>query len=142
MKKFLETPELLEKLLPYLDPGSTLSIAQAHQMTRHILQGSVPWNKLIRRNSPLVELEKAQSLGQILKLMKEPKSNMLDLLDIICAGPFLPEQWNSGSVRLGCPRHPDSPHLIPLGRLELLEQVEVAFDTREQTVEEVKCYGD
>ena len=139
MQKFLETPELLEKLLPYLDLGTTLTLAQTHEMTRHILQGSLAWNKLIRRNSPLEELEKVENLGQILKLTKEPKANMLDLLDVICSGPFSAEQWVSGSVRLGCPRHPDSPHLIPLEKLQLLEQAEVAFDTREQTVEEVKC---
>ena len=139
MQKFLETPELLEKLLPYLDLGTTLTLAQTHEKTRHILQGSLAWNKLIRRNSPLEELEKVQNLGQILKLTKEPKANMLDLLDVICSGPFSAEQWLSGSVRLGCPRHPNSPHWIPLEKLQLLEQAEVAFDTREQTVEEVKC---
>ena len=50
MQKFLETPVLLEKLLPYLDLGSTLTLAQSHQMTRHTLQDSLAWNKLIRRN--------------------------------------------------------------------------------------------
>ena len=42
-------------------------------------------------------------------------------------------------MQLECPRHLDSPHLIPLQQLELLEQVEGSFDTRVQTVEEVKC---
>jgi len=140
MQKFLETPVLLEKLLPYLDLGSTLTLAQTHQMTQQILQDSLAWNKLIQRNSPLDELEVVQNLVVILELMKEPKANMLDLLDAICTGPFPSEQWFSGSVRLGCPRHPDSPHLIPLERLEFLEQAEGAFDTTEQTVEAVKTF--
>ena len=66
---------------------------------------------------------------------------MMELLDVICTGPFLPHQLSSGSVRLGCPRHPDSPHFIPLERLQLLEIVEGTFGTSEQTVEEVKCLG-
>ena len=140
MQKFLETPVLLEKLLPYLDLGSTLTLAQTHQMTRHILQDSLAWNKLIRRNSPLDELEVVQNLVEILKLMKKPKANMLDLLESICTGPFSSEHWFSGSVRMGCPRHPDSPHLIPLERLHFLEQVEGAFDTTEQTVEVVNTF--
>ena len=137
MQKFLETPVFLEKLFPYLDLGSTLILAQSHQMTRNILQDSLAWNKLIRRNAPLDELEKAQKLGQILKLMKEPKSNMLDLLDVICAGLFFLRASASGSVLLGCPRHPNSSHWVTFEKLQLLEQVEAAFDRREQTIEEV-----
>ena len=132
MQKFLESPELLEKLLLYLDLDSTLTLAKTHEVTRHILQGSLAWNKLIRRNAPLDELVKAQKLGQILKLMKEPKSNMLDLLDVICAGRFLRASAHLyPSVLLGCPRHLDSPHWVTFGNLQLLEQVEVAFDRRE-----------
>ena len=41
---------------------------------------------------------------------------------------------------MGCPRHPDVPHLIPLERLDFLEQVEGAFDTTEQTVEVVNTF--
>ena len=63
---------------------------------------------------------------------------MLDLMDAICKGPFPSEQWFSGRVQMDCPLHPDSPHLIPLGVFELLEQVEGAFDTTEQAVEMVK----
>ena len=125
MQKFLETPVLLEKLLPYLDLGSTLTLAQAHRTTRRIFQDSLAWNKLIQRNSPLDELEVVQNLVEILELLKEPKANMLDLLDAICTEPFPSEQWFSGSVQLGCPRHPNSPpHLIPLERLHFLEQAE------------------
>ena len=138
MEIFLETPELLENFLPYLDLGTTLTLACSHEMTRKILQDSLAWNRLIRRNSPLGGMEEVQNFVEILKLMKEPKANMLDLLDAICKGPFPPEQWFSGRVQMGCPRHPDSPHLIPLDVFELLEQVEGAFDTTEQAVEMVK----
>jgi len=138
MYMFLNSPELLEKLLPYLDLGSTLSLAIAHKMIRRVLEGSLAWNKLLMRCSPLDQVEKVQDLTEILELLKEPKSKMLDLLDAICEQSFSSELWYSGSVRMGCPRHPDSPHLIPLERLEFLEVVEAAFDTTEQTVLSVK----
>ncbi len=109
MEIFLETPELLEKFLPYLDLGTTLTLACSHEMTPKILQDSLAWNRLISRNSPLGGMEEVQNFVEILKLMKEHKANILDLLDAICKGPFPPEQWLSGRVQLGCPRHPDSP---------------------------------
>ena len=43
-----ETPELVEKLLPFLDLEFTLHLAQTHELTQDILQGSCIWNKLIR----------------------------------------------------------------------------------------------
>ena len=52
-QKFWQTPELIEGLLLHLDPESTLRLAQAHEMTRDILQGSIVWNNLIKRCSPL-----------------------------------------------------------------------------------------
>ena len=90
-------PELVEKLLPFLDLESTLHLAQTHELTQDILQGSFAWNKLIRRS----RLQDGGSLGEdaglleekidavkllvaILKLMKDPKANMLDLLDTVC----------------------------------------------------------
>ena len=109
MEIFLETPELLENFLPYLDLGTTLTLACSHEMTRKILQDSLAWNRLISRNSPLGGMEEVQNFVEILKLMKEPKANMLNLLDAICKGPFPSEQWFSGRVQMGCPRHPDSP---------------------------------
>ena len=93
MEIFLETPEPLEKFLPYLDLGTTLTLACSHEMTRKILQDSLAWNRLISRNSPLGGMKEVQNFVEILKLMKEPKANMLDLLDAICKGPFPSEQW-------------------------------------------------
>ena len=84
MERFLETPELLENFLPYLDLGTTLTLACSHE----ILQDSLAWNRLISRNSPLGGMQEVQNFVEILKLMKEPKANMLNLLDAICTGPF------------------------------------------------------
>ena len=137
-QKFWRTPELIEGLLPYLDPSSTLRLAQAHQITRDILQGSRVWNKVIKRCSPLNDsrLDKMTHLVAILKLMKDTKDNMLDLLDAICkANPShidIGGEW----VQMGCPRHPGA-HLISRKGFEFLEKVEAAFGTTEQTVEAI-----
>ena len=54
-QKFWQTPELVQGLLPFLDLESTLRLAQVHEMTRCILQGTRVWNNLIKRSSPLNE---------------------------------------------------------------------------------------
>ena len=51
-KIFWETPELLEKLLPFLDPESTLTLVQCHKKILRILEGPYMWNQLIRRACP------------------------------------------------------------------------------------------
>ena len=50
--KFWETPELVEKLLPYLDLNSTKQLAESHKLTRKILKKGLAWNKLLRRFLP------------------------------------------------------------------------------------------
>ena len=53
-KKFWETPgpELLENLLHFLDPESTYQLAQAHDLTKTVLQGQFIWNQFIRQSCP------------------------------------------------------------------------------------------
>ena len=64
---FWQMPELVEGLLVYLSPESTLCLAQAHLLTRKILQGSLAWNKLIKRSYPIDQLYKVTPLVDILK---------------------------------------------------------------------------
>ena len=64
---------------------------------------------------------------------------MLDLLDLICERRVDDKYINLfGSVRLSCPRHPNS-HLVRLSDFRLLEEIEGAFGTAEQTVEAVNA---
>ena len=107
MNKFWETPELVERLFIFLDASSTLNLALAHRPTVRILQGGFNWIQFIRRSCPspvinykskpedLTDCEwaieaaeqKKQEIGpvvQLLKMMKNPRSYLLDLLDIIC----------------------------------------------------------
>ena len=149
-RKFWATPELVEKLFPFLDLESTFHLAQVHQLTRDILQGSFAWNKLIRRsrlqeggdlrgNDGLLEEKVAavKLLVAILKLMVDPKANMLDLLDTICKRALVS---SSQSVTVSCPNHQDS-HEVPFEEFLLLEEIEGAFGTSEQKAEVISSSG-
>ena len=116
-----------------------LRLAQSHKRTRHFLQGTRVWNNLIKRCSPLTNSDWVGHLVAILKLMNHTKSNMVDLLDAICeANLHVPCPWGDKSVQMSCcPRHPDSHVLCHEGFL-LLEKVEAAFGTTEQTFEAIR----
>ena len=45
-RRFWNTPELIDYLLPFLDAESTARLAQAHEKTLNILHGSYAWGKL------------------------------------------------------------------------------------------------
>ena len=133
-KKFWGSPELIETLLPFLDLESTKQLALSHLRTREILQTTLDWNRLVRRscpkNVPAVFQEKVDAvkhLVAILELMEEPKDLMLDLLDEIC------RKFPGAEVRIICPRHPDG-HLLTWDGFLLLEEVEGAFGTAEQSL--------
>ena len=55
--KFWTIPEMVAKLLPFLDLKSTLCLAQAHEEIHNVLEGGVVFNKLLKRNSPLTEVD-------------------------------------------------------------------------------------
>ena len=147
--KFWQIPELIEKLLPNIDLKSTLHLAQAHVMTQDILQRRCIWNKLLKRSffergnpcQPEMpqKIDVVKDLVTILKLMSEPNVLLLDLLDVICER-FTPEDVDllrlNTHVSIRCPRHPDL-HFIPLAGFLLLEEVEGAFGTTEQSLEMV-----
>ena len=132
--RFWMIPEMIAKLLPFLNLKSTLCLAQAHEETQNVLEGALIFKKLLERSSPLTQLHKVENLVAILKLMKDPKPNLPQVLDAICESnsPFP----SSDFVRMDCPHHLHS-HFISLRGFKLLEKVEGAFGTTEQTVESV-----
>ena len=136
--KFWETPELVEKILPFLDLEATKRLAQAHGLTRRILQGKLAGSKLIRRSCHDLEVEgeaKVRNLIEILKLLEKPKAHLPTLLDVICERQLI--AGSTEFIQMGCDHHPDS-HQIAPRIFKLLEEVEGAFGTTEQTVEMVK----
>ena len=86
-------------------------------------------------------MEVVQLLVAILKLMKNPRANMLDLLDTICtrSSPETVERAWGNRVKLSCPNHQDS-HQVFWGDFLLLEAVEGAFGTTEQKLEAISSY--
>ena len=95
-RKFWGTPELVESLLPFLDPESVLNLAKCHDLTLNILQGSHNWRKLVKRSCPddpgneyQDETERnikiVRNLAEILKLMKNQEKLLMTLLHTIWA---------------------------------------------------------
>ena len=98
-KKFWKMPEMVEMLLPFLDLESTSILAHCHELTRHVLQGSFVWNRLVK-NSRLSDgavffwfldnglfqemVRQVKHFVAILKLLEDPKDNLENLLDAIC----------------------------------------------------------
>ena len=157
MTKFWETSELVERLFPFLDASSTLSLARAHPPTVRILQRGFNWIQFIRRScpSPVINYEsmpenfnmcywaieaaeqKKQELKpvvQLLKMMKNPRSYLLDFLDIICetfGGEESFQDRFGASIEMACPRHTTNHTVDAVGFL-LLEEVEAAMGSAEQ----------
>ena len=152
-KKFWEIPELVERLLDFLDLPSTLHLAQIHELTRKILQGSLAWNKLIKRcvllsgesDAPLEDkMVVVKDLTALLMLMKVPKANMMDLLDLICEKRISDLEillGNLPTVQMVSSTHPD-PWGVTFSDFLLLEVIEGAFGTAEQKVEKVNFSGE
>ena len=149
-KKFWEMPELVDRLHLDLDVRSTLCLAQVHDLTQKILQRSHTWNKLIRRsclfNQSTTSKEKmdvVKDLAAILKLMKDSKANMVDLLDTIGKSSppdVVSSQRHLGTVLIVGPTHPDHREVL-LSDFLLLEEIEGAFGTTEQNVEAIFSGG-
>ena len=158
-EKFWKTPELVEGLLPHLDPPSTLELAKVHPLTSGILQGISDWNRFIRRscpfpppNSPTSSLTlteqmvtKLRPIIGIMELIGGPQSHLLALLDVICER-FTPRNNDidqSGGpeyyIKVTCPCH-EFHHVSALGFV-LLEFVEAALGSSEQQLGSVFVYS-
>ena len=108
-KKFWTTPELVDRLMTFLDGQSTLALVEALPLALDIIGGKSSWIKLVRRvcpydtpDTPCVsvaeweeivaeERKDVVTLVEILKMMEleDPSSLLLDLLHAIC-GNFPP----------------------------------------------------
>ena len=163
VKKFLDNPDLVEKLLPYLDVFTVILLAESRvSCTVKLLQkSSAVWTKLVRRTFPgnqnwfdhpssgrywnfvkeRFEEERIQilHLTSILAMMDNPKSHTLDLLEIICEKfpPIESPGRSEFSIQLGCPCHQSQHSVSPLGFL-LLEEVEGALGSAQQEVLQIK----
>ena len=149
MSKFLETPELVEMLLPFLDAENTLALAQSGVINTKILQGTLAWKKLIRRTVPSNKNpfsnfhrdiqnreDEVAPLIEILMMMQDCKSSELYLLNLICER-FPPAVEEVEAVTLFSSFSSQTKTVSPLGFF-LLEEVEGALGSKEYQVEEIK----
>ena len=94
-KKFWTTPELVEGLLPFLDPPSLLELAKAHPLIVGIMLGPYNWISFVRRTCPYppagegerVSIEEyveqnmanGRAIVGILHMMGNPQFHILEL---------------------------------------------------------------
>ena len=158
VKKFLQTPDMLEKLLPYLDADTTLRLAQSKIscLVQHLKDYPEVWIKMVKRTLPgdnkvepaelgywnrvMESFEgkrvKMQNLAGILKMVDDADSqvsHLRHLLDTICVKS--PPDEGTCYIQIGSTSH--GFHLVsPLGFL-LLEEVEAALGSTLQNVSRV-----
>ena len=164
--KFWRIPELIEKLLEYLDEFSVLSIVGLNLLTVEVLQTASrttePLGKLIRKvlgfGQPQVfeqQREKVQRMSNtLLAQLESPEPLLLEVLDVICAehkhateGVLLPGFGNTSNdnqesaIRISCPLH-NHHSVSPLGFI-LLEDCEaaVAIGSTKQPVMNIELNG-
>ena len=140
--KFWNNPELGEGLVSLLDPLSALRLIESNVMDKEILQKSLSfaaWSNLIRGTSNdeqgLMKEGDVRVLVKILHFMdlEEPSTFLMPLLDQICES----RPGNGSSyVQMICPSHQEH-HFISTDAFLLLEVVEGAFGTTEQSVKSV-----
>ena len=160
MGKFWETPELVEKLLPYLDLSTTKLLAESHKLTRKILKKAFNWNKLIQRILPLEdrvpflvdwsfgspfpseddpllasEKQKAKILAQILTLINGDSAAELVLFHAICERNPISSSATVIDVTF-MPSCLQTHRVSPWG-LMLLKEVEASLGSRQQGLLEV-----
>ena len=120
-RKFWATPELVEKLLPFLDLESIKQLAKSHKLTRQILGKSFIWNQLIKRiflkdhnidpqcipveGDAVLASEIQKLLSEILSLSEDSDRSQLgmDLIHTICERHGILEPDSSRRlVDVGC----------------------------------------
>ena len=144
VEKFFTTPELVEKLLLFLDLKSTKHLAEAHVFTRKILRKPFTWEKLIKRTLGYRDTQasvkvQGRRLAAILttilsdseseneEIVKDPKLSHL-LLHTLC-GKFF-SWWSSArplpdvDVRCFCLQT----HRVSSSGFRALEEIEASLD--------------
>ena len=117
--KFWEIPELMENLLPFLDPYSTLCLVQSKVCSLQFLNGGIVWRRLVRRTCPYgpkicfhglrcigcMDCMGKNSAGllhlaQILNTFQDAKALVIDLLHVVVERFPPPQNENSRSCHL------------------------------------------
>ena len=161
--KFWRTPELVERLMPFLDGQSTLALVKALPLALEVILRKSMWIKLVSQVCPYdtddlldeAEYEDAVAndrrqvmpLVEILKMVEDPNPLLLALLHVICERFPSGDQYVEGlggpeliQVSCTCSRQHTSHTVSPYGFL-LLEAVEGVLGSTEQKVERVVVHN-
>ena len=143
-------------MVSFMDPLSVLHLAQSTVMDKETLKKSLTskaWGKLIRHSSlqvvsehggknsgVIVQMWKREDLKVFVKILhfmelEEVSPFLRPILDLICESS--PVRFKS--VEMICPCRPE-PHSISPDGFLLLEQVEAAFGTAEQSLKSVGSF--
>ena len=164
--KFWRMPEMIEKLLDYLDEVSILTIVGVNLLTAEVLQTasktSEPLAKLIRKvlgfgqsQTFQQQREKVQRMSNtLLAQLDSPEPLLLEVLDVICAEhkygnvsvrhPGIDNSTNytqRSVIKISCPLHSDH-SVSPLGFI-LIEDCEaaLAFSSTQQHIINIELNG-
>ena len=160
--KFWRMPELVEKLLEYLDEFSVLSIVGVKLLTVEVLQAASgtqkrfepkPLGKLIRKalgfgqnKTFLQQREKVQRISNsLLAQLDSPQHLLLEVLDVICAEYKYVRQtaqwWQRSVIRISCPLH--TYHSVSALGFILLQDCEdaIAIGSAQQRVRKIELHG-
>ena len=131
--KLLNTPELVERVLLFLDPSSILQLAESKLVKKKILRKGLSlqvWSGLVKQFG-----DEVKELVEILKIKKpkDPKSFLLPLLHSICEKYPSRRPWRP-EVQMSCPCQDDLHRVSTDGFLLLEEHVEGVFGTAVQSL--------
>ena len=146
MIKCWKTPDLLEKMVPHLDSSSILTLTEVNtevcSLIVKVLKSESVWDELIKRtcrNNLDDQAGTISDLGKILSKMDNPdnlqkkKDLELALLHLLCSS-HLPAPYEK--IKVSCPCK-DASHSVSVFGFRLLEMVESAIGSTEQSIEEV-----
>ena len=156
--KFWRMPELVKKLMEYLDEFSILSIVGVKLLKVEVLEAasktskrfeSKPLGKLIRKALGFgqgltfrQQREKVQRISNnLLAQLHSPQPLLLEVLDVICAEHKYVRGTGGSVIRLSCPLH--TYHSVSAIGFILLQDCEgaIAMDSTEQRVRKIELHA-
>ena len=155
--KFWRIPELIERLLEYLDEFDILAIIGLKLLTVEVFQAASatakhfepkPLRKIIRKALRLdlpsytAQRENVQRVAtSLLAQLPSPDQLLMEVLETICAEYKYVPSSNHSVIRLGCPEH--KYHSVTALGFILLEDCEkaVAIGSTKQRVRKIELAG-
>ena len=129
-----KVPDVVEKMLPFLNLQSTVSLAVAQKKVQDVLKHDGVWRKLVTRSSPLNDREKVLKFLDILALLKSPPSHVCQVLHDICVSN---PATHLGQVQIQCTLHCGTSHSVSPAGFELVEEVQRRVGATDETVKSI-----